>query len=283
MSKNIENLLKALGIEDVTELSASLLSDEENPETLDAILKSAQSYSKPFIESELSGKFNEERKSLKGKYLKEGLLKANKAFGGALTNKEIDDVLNDPANDGKTYDVAIELLKTKVSNKLGTSEHELQKMLDTANGKLLEYETKLPELETKYKNEATEAINKFKLDGVITEKLLKVLDGKTSIAPTAVAELIRGQLSNKALLRLKEDGNIGLYDLVNTDTPLKKNDTTLQTFEGLVDDLVENFGLGKKSNGTEHKQAQTGQQQQNDKIQTGATGLAAKLASVVAS
>ena len=283
MSKNIENLLKALGIEDVTELSASLLSDEENPETLDAILKSAQSYSKPFIESELSGKFNEERKSLKGKYLKEGLLKANKAFGGALTNKEIDDVLNDPANDGKTYDVAIELLKTKVSNKLGTSEHELQKMLDTANGKISEYETKIPELETKYKNEATEAINKFKLDGVITEKLLKVLDGKTSIAPTAVAELIRGQLSNKALLRLKEDGNIGLYDLVNTDTPLKKNDTTLQTFEGLVDDLVENFGLGKKSNGTETRQATTTTTQQNDKIQTGATGLAAKLASVVAS
>lgn len=281
MSKNIENLLKALGIEDVTDLSASLLSDEENPETLDAILKSAQQYSKPFIESELSGKFNDERKSLKGKYLKEGLLKANKAFGGALTNKEIEDVLNDPANDGKTYDVAIELLKTKVSNKLGTSENELQKMLDTANGKILEFETQIPQLEAKYKNEATEAINKFKLDGVVTDKLLKVLDGKTSIPATAAAELIRGQLSNKALLRLKEDGNIGLYDLANSDTPLKKNDTTLQTFEGLVDDLVNTYGLAKKSNGSETKQATT-TQTQTDNIKTGATGLAAKMASVVA-
>jgi len=281
MSKNIENLLKALGIEDVTDLSASLLSDEENPETLDAILKSAQQYSKPFIESELSGKFNDERKSLKGKYLKEGLLKANKAFGGALSNKEIEDVLNDPANDGKTYDVAIELLKTKVSNKLGTSENELQKMLDTANGKISEYETQIPQLEAKYKNEATEAINKFKLDGVVTDKLLKVLDGKTSIPATAAAELIRGQLSNKALLRLKEDGNIGLYDLANSDTPLKKNDTTLQTFEGLVDDLVNTYGLAKKSNGSETKQATT-TQTQTDNIKTGATGLAAKMASVVA-
>lgn len=281
MSKNIENLLKALGIEDVTDLSASLLSDEENQETLDAILKSAQQYSKPFIESELSGKFNDERKSLKGKYLKEGLLKANKAFGGALTNKEIEDVLNDPANDGKTYDVAIELLKTKVSNKLGTSENELQKMLDTANGKISEYESQIPQLEAKYKNEATEAINKFKLDGVVTDKLLKVLDGKTSIPATAAAELIRGQLSNKALLRLKEDGNIGLYDLANSDTPLKKNDTTLQTFEGLVDDLVNTYGLAKKSNGSETKQATT-TQTQTDNIKTGATGLAAKMASVVA-
>ena len=282
MSKNIENLLKALGIEDVTDLSASLLSDEENPETLDAILKSAQQYSKPFIESELSGKFNDERKSLKGKYLKEGLLKANKAFGGALSNKEIEDVLNDPANDGKTYDVAIELLKTKVSNKLGTSENELQKMLDTANGKISEYETQIPQLEAKYKNEATEAINKFKLDGVVTDKLLKVLDGKTSIPATAAAELIRGQLSNKALLRLKEDGNIGLYDLANSDTPLKKNDTTLQTFEGLVDDLVNTYGLAKKSNGTEQKQGGNGTPPQTDNIKTGATGLAAKMASVVA-
>lgn len=281
MSKNIENLLKALGIEDVTDLSASLLSDEENTETLDAILKSAQQYSKPFIESELSGKFNDERKSLKGKYLKEGLLKANKAFGGALSNKEIEDVLNDPANDGKTYDVAIELLKTKVSNKLGTTESELQSMLDKANGKISEYETQIPQLEAKYKNEATEAINKFKLDGVVTDKLLKVLDGKTSIPATAAAELIRGQLSNKALLRLKEDGNIGLYDLANSDTPLKKNDTTLQTFEGLVDDLVNTYGLAKKSNGSETKQATT-TQTQTDNIKTGATGLAAKMASVVA-
>lgn len=281
MSKNIENLLKALGIEDVTDLSASLLSDEENPETLDAILKSAQQYSKPFIESELSGKFNDERKSLKGKYLKEGLLKANKAFGGALSNKEIEDVLNDPANDGKTYDVAIELLKTKVSNKLGTTESELQSMLDKANGKISEYETQIPQLEAKYKNEANEAINKFKLDGVVTDKLLKVLDGKTSIPATAAAELIRGQLSNKALLRLKEDGNIGLYDLANSDTPLKKNDTTLQTFEGLVDDLVNTYGLAKKSNGSETKQATT-TQTQTDNIKTGATGLAAKMASVVA-
>lgn len=281
MSKNIENLLKALGIEDVTDLSASLLSDEENPETLDAILKSAQQYSKPFIESELSGKFNDERKSLKGKYLKEGLLKANKAFGGALSNKEIEDVLNDPANDGKTYDVAIELLKTKVSNKLGTTESELQSMLDKANGKISEYETQIPQLEAKYKNEATESINKFKLDGVVTDKLLKVLEGKTSIPATAAAELIRGQLSNKALLRLKEDGNIGLYDLANSDTPLKKNDTTLQTFEGLVDDLVNTYGLAKKSNGSETKQATT-TQTQTDNIKTGATGLAAKMASVVA-
>lgn len=281
MSKNIENLLKALGIEDVTDLSASLLSDEENPETLDAILKSAQQYSKPFIESELSGKFNDERKSFKGKYFKESLLKVNKAFGSPLTNKEVEDVLNDPDNEGKNYDVAYELLKEKASKKTGATESELQSMLDKANGKISEYETQIPQLEAKYKNEATEAINKFKLDGVVTDKLLKVLDGKTSIPATAAAELIRGQLSNKALLRLKEDGNIGLYDLANSDTPLKKNDTTLQTFEGLVDDLVNTYGLAKKSNGSETKQATT-TQTQTDNIKTGATGLAAKMASVVA-
>lgn len=281
MSKNLEILLKSLGIEDTKTIATTLLADDDATETIDNILKSAQSYSKPFLEADFSGKFNDERKSLKGKYLKEALLKANKSFGQPLTNKEIDDVMNDPANEGKTYDVAIETLKNKVSNKLGTSENELQKMLDVANGKISEYENKIPEMESKYKQEATDAINKFKLDGVITDKLLKVLDGKTSIAPTAVAELIRGQLSNKALLKLKEDGNIGLYDLVNSDTPLKKNDTTLQTFEGLVDELVSTYGLGKKSNGTETKQGGN-TPPVIDNIKTGATGLAAKMATMVA-
>ena len=277
MSKKLEQLLESLGVNDAENVVTQLLADDDNIEVIDTVLKASQSYAKPFIESELSGKFNDERKSLKGKYLKEALLKANKAFGTPLTNKEVEDVLNNPENEGKTYDVAIELLKEKASKKSGSSESDLQNMLDIANGKISEYEAKIPELETKYKTEYEQAINKFKLDGIVTDKLLKVLDGKTSIPIQKAADLLMGQLSKKAELRLKEDGNIALWDVVKNEN-LKKTDTTLQTFEGLVGDLVEEFGLAKKSEGTERKPMPTGTQTQTQT--TGATGLAAKFAQV---
>jgi uncharacterized protein YggU (UPF0235/DUF167 family) len=279
MSKKLEKLLESLGVVDAENVVAQLLADDDNIEIIDSVLKASQSYAKPFIESELNGKFNDERKSLKGKYLKEALLKANKAFGTPLTNKEVEDVLNNPENEGKTYDVAIELLKEKASKKSGSTETELQAMLDIANGKISEFESQIPELETKYKNQYEEAINKFKLDGKLNEQILKVLDGKTSIPVQKAAELIMGQLSKKAQLRLKEDGNIALFDALK-DEPLKKNDTTLQTFEGLVGDLVEEYGLAKKSEGTERKPIPTETQKTNTPPAIGATGLAAKMAQV---
>lgn len=258
MSKKLENLLKSLGVVNVEETIAQLNSEEDTPNLVPDILKAAQSYARPFVESELKDGFNKERGALKGKYLKEALNKANKLFGTPLTNKEIDDVLNDPENEGQTFDKAMELLKEKVTSKTGASETELQKMLDTANAKLSDYEKQIPELENKYKTEAEKTIAQFKLDGVVSQKLLQILDGKTTMPAAKAAELIRGQITSRAALRLKEDGNIGLYKLGTEDEPLKKNETTLYSFDALVDDVVNEFDLAKKSAGTEKKPAGNG-------------------------
>jgi hypothetical protein len=276
MSKNIELLLKELGVQDIEATKTALLSDEENSDIIVSLKKQAQAYSRPFLEAEFIDKSNTERKSYKGKYMKEALLKANKTFGNALTNKEIDDILNDPENEGKNIDVALDTLKERVSDKKGTPEHELQKMLDVANGKLKEYEEKIPQIEKQAEEKAKQAIEQFKLDGVVTKKLLEVLNDKTD-NPNKVAELIKGQLSQKALLRLKEDGNIGLYDLANPDTPLKKNETTLENFESLVTGMVDYYGLTKKSAGTERKPIPTTEPEPPQKI---TSGLGAKMAQV---
>lgn len=279
MPQNLTTFLTALGVQDIDAVSAALLSDDEQDAHIEAALKQAQSYARPFLESEYSEKAKAERAQYKGKYLKEALLKANKTFGNALTNKEIEDILTDPDNEGKNIDVALDALKEKVSTKSGTPEAELQRMLDTANARLSEYESEIPKIKEAAKREAEETIEKFKLDGVVTRKLMEVLAEKTD-NPAKVAELIKGQLSGKAMMRLKEDGNIGLYDLANPETPLKKNDTTLQTFEGLVSDTVDYFGLTKKSNGTQRVALPTETTKTETKV--GATGLAAKMAQVAA-
>lgn len=279
MPQNLTTFLTALGVQDIEAVSAALLSDDEQDAHIEAALKQAQTYARPFLESEYSEKAKAERAQYKGKYLKEALLKANKTFGNALTNKEIEDILTDPENEGKNIDVALDALKEKVSTKSGTPEAELQRMLDTANARLSEYESEIPKIKEAAQREAAETIEKFKLDGVVTRKLMEVLAEKTD-NPAKVAELIKGQLSGKAMMRLKEDGNIGLYDLANPETPLKKNDTTLQTFEGLVTDTVDYFGLTKKSNGTQRVALPTETTKTETKV--GATGLAAKMAQVAA-
>lgn len=284
MSKKLEALLKSLGVTNIEETITALSTEDDNQEAIENVLKQAQAYARPFLESEFTEKMKTERGQLKGKYLKEALVKNNKIFGTPLTNKEIEEVMNDPENEGQTYDKAMELLREKIVEKKGGSEADLQKMLDTANAKINEYEATIPQLETKYKTEAEKTIAQFKLDGVVSTKLMQVLDGKTSMPAAKAAELIRGQISSRAALKLKEDGNIGLYKLGTEDEHLKKNDTTLYSFEALVDDIVTEYDLAKKSGGTERKQAQgAAEPQPNDKSKPASFGLAAALEKVAVS
>lgn len=251
MSKNIETLLKSLNVQNIDEVKAILLSDDENPDTITDLLKAAQTYSRPFLETELNDRFKAERGQLKGKYMKEALNLANKTFGNVLTNKELEEVLNDPENSGKTIDKALDLLKEKVTEKTGATDAQLQKMLDTANSKISEYEQQIPKIQADAEAKAMDTINKFKLDGIVTKRLVELLDGRTIMPAAKAAELIRGQISNRAALRLKEDNNIALFKLGTDNEHLKKNETSLHTFESLVDEVGTEFDLFKKSNGSE--------------------------------
>ena len=83
MSKKLKALLENFGVENIDEVYDALMDDEtDNQEVLDSVLSGAQKYARPFIESELSANFSDERKSHKGKYMKEAVLIANKTFGG---------------------------------------------------------------------------------------------------------------------------------------------------------------------------------------------------------
>lgn len=283
MSANLTALLSALGVQDPDTIAAAILSDAPADEAVQSVLKGAQQYARPFIEGEYNERMKTERGQWKGKYMKEALLKANKTFGSVLTNKEIDDILNDPANEGQSIDAALTALKEKASDKSGMPEVELQRMLDTANAKIAEFEARIPEIESAAERKARETIEQFKRDGVVTTELMKALNDKVD-NPGKVAELIKAQLERSAVIRLKDDGTIGLYDPKNPDSPLKKNETTLQTFDGLVVDTVDYYGLTKKSNGTTRQPlpAAGGGPAEPTAPKNGATGLEAKLAQVAA-
>lgn len=282
MSNKVKELLQNLGVENVDETLAELLNDESQNETvISDILKVAQTYAKPFLETEFNEKFNNERTTLKGKYFKDALLKANKTFGNKLTNKEIEEILNNPENAGKTIDVALEVLKEKVSEKTGVSESQLQQMLDSANAKIQEYEAQIPTIESKYKTEYENELNKFKIDGVVSTKLVKILEGKTTIPVEKAMKIIKNELSEKAILKLKEDGNLALYDIAKPDSLLKKNDTAIQDLDSLVLSIVDDLGMTKQSNGTQQVNTATQTTQQQQTQPTSSTGLEAKLAQAI--
>lgn len=256
MSKKLKKLLEKLNVENVDEVITAINAEDDSEEIIETLLTKAQSYSKPFLKAEFKAEFDTERKALKGKYFQDAARKANKEFGNVLTNKEIEDIISDPENEGSTYDAVIKAVKEKVSSKTGQSDSELQKMLDAANGKTSELEAKMSEMAAKFEKDLANGISAVKLKGVLAKKLIEILPKYTNLNPVKAAELIAGKISEKAHLSLKGEDDISLHDVLNNELPLKKNETTLQTFEGLVSDTVKEFDLpvAKSAEGTKRNE-----------------------------
>ena len=279
MSKKLKALLENFGVENIDEVYNALMDDEtDNQEVLDSVLSGAQKYARPFIESELSTSFNEERKSHKGKYMKEAVLIANKTFGGVLTNSEIEKILSAPENKDKTIDAVFNALKEKAISKADTPADvaEIKNMLELSNKKYSELEDKYNNLDTTLKSQYEKDLNDHKLNGVLGSELVRALEGKTSISATKAAKIIEKELKDRAILRLGQDGKINLFDKANENSPLKKSDTQVYGFDSLVEDIANDFELIQKSNGGERFEG-SGHKQEPKKEYT---GLAAKMAAI---
>lgn len=249
MSKNLKKLLETLGVDNVDETLTILLDENENNETVDAVLKASHNYSKPFLESDFNERLNNDRKTYKGKYLKEALLKANKEFGSPLTNKEIETILDNPDNAGKNYDVAFAELKAKVMTRTGASEAELQAMLDTANNKLQEYDTRIKTMEQEHKAAFDEYVKTGKLNTKLKEKLVSFLQSRTSMSADKAAELLKEPLMKKALIKLNDSDELELYDPKSPETKLKKSETELMKIDELISGLCDEYELPKIQSG----------------------------------
>ena len=277
MSKKLKALLENFGVENIDEVYNALMDDEtDNQEVLDSVLSGAQKYARPFIESELSTSFNEERKSHKGKYMKEAVLLANKEFGSVLTNSEIEKVMSDPANKDKTINAVFKALKDKAMSKDGSEPNEIKNMLDLANEKIQALELERDSIEGKYKSQYEADLSQYKLDGVLGSELVRALEGKTSISSAKAAKIIEKEIKDRAILRLGQDGKINLFDKANENSPLKKSDTQVYGFDSLVEDIANDFELIQKSNGGERFEG-SGHKQEPKKEYT---GLAAKMAAI---
>ena len=280
MSKKLKALLENLKVENVEETYNALMDDEtDNEEILDSILKGAQSYARPFIENELSANFSEERKSHKGKYMKEAVLIANKTFGGVLTNSEIEKILSAPENKDKTIDAVFNALKEKAISKADTPADvaEIKNMLELSNKKYSELEDKYNNLDTTLKSQYEKDLNDHKLNGVLGSELVRALEGKTSISATKAAKIIEKELKDRAILRLGQDGKINLFDKSNENSPLKKSDTQVYGFDSLVEDIANDFELIQKSNGgAKFVNGQNVDSEPKKEL----TGLAAKMAAI---
>lgn len=242
MSANLKELLVKLGIKDEDgKIYESLTSETPNSEAVQIVLKASQDYSKPFLEAEFSGKLDSERKTWKGKYFQDAARQANKEFGSKLSNKEMEDIMADPTNEGQTYQAVINAIKAKTTSTSDTA--ELQKMLDIANGQIGEYENKLQEAEKKHKEEFDNYVRTGKMTAALEAKLTSILQGITSMTPAKAAALLKDPLAKKALIKLNDAGELELYDPANPEHKLKKNETEFQKLEDLVKELATEYEL----------------------------------------
>jgi len=281
MSKKLKALLENFGVENIDEVYDALMDDEtDNQEVLDSVLSGAQKYARPFIESELSANFSDERKSHKGKYMKEAVLIANKTFGGVLTNSEIEKILSAPENKDKTIDAVFNALKEKAISKADTPADvaEIKNMLELSNKKYSELEDKYNNLDTTLKSQYEKDLNDHKLNGVLGSELVRALEGKTSISATKAAKIIEKELKDRAILRLGQDGKINLFDKSNENSPLNKSDSLVYGFDSLVEVIANDFELIQKSNEGAKFGANGGAPKDEPKKEL--TGLAAKMAAI---
>lgn len=249
MSKNLKAYLEALKVENIDELVEALLSEDDKPDAVQTALKKSQDYARDFLEGEFNERTNSERKTWKGKYFKEAAQKVNKIFGSKLTNSELEKVMNDPENEGKTFDAVVDSIRAKVSEKTGTSEAELQDMLDKANGKISEYDQKIIDLEAKHKADFDEYVRSGKLTTALKSKLVSILQSHTSMNAEKAAELLKEPLMKRALIKLNDRDELDLFDPAKPDTKLKRSETELETLEGIVKQLATEYELPKAASG----------------------------------
>lgn len=278
MSKKLKAYLTKLGIENIDEVITAINAEDDNEEIIDTLLTKSQAYAKPFLSSEFAAQFATERKTLKGKYFKEAAQKANKTFGSVLTNKELDDIIADPDNDGKTLDAVLEAVKDKVSDKTGKTDSELQKMLEVANGEKSALETKMAEMQTKFEKDLESGISSVKSKALLTKKLVEILPTLTSMNPVKAAALLSGEIERRANLVLKGDDDFSLHDPAKPEEYLKKDATNIYTFNSLVTDVAKEFELpvAASPGGNQRTTTKTDPKPENDnspKISPAAQGL----------
>lgn len=275
---NLKKVLQSIGIEPSDELIEKLTKAEaEDADTVQEILSKAQAYAKPFLESEFNEKLSEERKSMKGKYFKELVQKVNKKFGSVLTSGDIDKILSNPENEGRTYDAVIDAIYEKSSGQGDIA--ELKRMLDAANTEKNTLKEQLDAKDTEYETKLKQQISQIETDRALDSELGKLVGNITSLNPQTALKLLRSELSGRAVVRIGTDGKLNLYDPKNPETQLKKSGTELYKFEDLVQDIArENELPSKKSAGTERVGTQT---QTEPKQLPKAAASAASLAAVM--
>lgn len=281
MSKNLKSLLAALNIDNADEVINSLTGEDETPEIVQSLLKKAQEYARPFVEAELNENFNGERKTLKGKYFKDAIQKVNRKFGSKLTNSDIDRIMSLPENEGKTFDAVMDEIYAKNSD--SGSEAELKKMLDSANGKLSDYEQKMVDMEAKHKADFENYVKTGKLTATLKGKLVKILQSVTSMNAEKAAELLQEPLMKRALVKLNDSDDIDLFDPSKPESRLKRSDTEFETLDSVVKNLADEYELPKIASGGASGVANQGQGNEPKKeITFGATAGANKIAEAFA-
>lgn len=250
MAKNLEKLLKAIGIKDeeVENAVALLTSDETNEDSdnlHETILKATHAYADPFLKPKYKEEFDKERETLKGKYFQDAARQLNKAHENRLSEKEFKEAFEEGG-----YMTVVEKLQEIQEPGDPVNESEVKKALAKANARLEEMEEEHNKAIEAEKKRADSTINEFKTEARSIEELTALLKKKTNKpADKHARALFKMYNGSRALLRTNEDGEIEVMDPKSPENPLKAkgSDTKFVTLEMLADEYVEEFDLKAKA------------------------------------
>jgi hypothetical protein len=202
------------------------------------LLKSAQTYSTPFIKDSLKGEFDTQKESLKGQYFKDASRQYFKRYPGLITNKELDELFTEGG-----FDAVVEAIDSKRDKPTGEAD-EAKKLLDAANAKIDGLQTEVERVAAEANERADKAISKYKTHNVLRRQVAELLKTKTNKPSDKQAEaFIKIYEGDRAIFGLDDSEGIKLLDPRNPETVLKNGDTKFMTLENLVDSYVDEYGL----------------------------------------
>lgn len=274
MAKNLEKILESFGIENVEETLAKLTGDEENVELVEQLLKSAQTYSTPFIKDSLKGEFESQKEALKGQYFKDASRQYFKRYPGLITNKELDELFKEGG-----FEAVVEAIDEKRDKPSG-DESEAKQLLATANSKIEDLQAEVEKVAKEANERADSTINGFKTNNKVVATVRSLLKDKTNKDASKQADLFMKVMNGeRAVFELNGSDEVEIRDPKNPDTALKNGDTKFMTLENLVDSFVEEYELAPAAPPQTPPDTKIGgDYEQDDKIQSSTDHIRSMLA-----
>jgi|GEM_PF-4407202 len=204
---------------------------------IDASLKGAQDYAKPFLEQSIKDELHPQ---IKGKVVNDNLGAFAKASNGKITRSDLE---------GKTIEQALALYNEKVTSEVTSTATEKDQIIERLNAEKAnaesEWQGKIDAVKNEYESKEQNRLIATNLQNLLGKRK----DGLT-VDPSIAAETLLPMLQNKYVLKA-EGEDLHLYDKANPTSRIQNaTGTGFAKIDDEIDTTVTRLSWNKQSNGS---------------------------------